>query len=120
MPVTSAVTLVDLETVCNLPQEQEDRRRSSESFEIIEPTEQQRWRGHGIPDTVKGGDLSINPHFLQPVERTKANSSTPGSSSRHSNVSESRLSQVTPLPKIACTMLVLDLPCMKFSATFTV
>ncbi len=87
-----------------LPQEQEDRRRSSESFEIVDPADQQRWRGHGIPDNVKGGDLGINPHFLQPVERTKANSSTPGSSSRHSNVSESRLSQVTPPSKTVCSL----------------
>ena len=77
-----------------LPQEQEDRRRSSESSEIADPAEQQRWRGHGLPGSVKGGDLGINPHFLQPMESTRVHSSTPGSSSRHSMVSESRLSQV--------------------------
>ncbi len=83
-----------------LLQEQEDRRRSSESTEILDPAEQQRWRGHGIPDNVKGSDLGIDPYFLQPVERSKAHSSTPGSSSRHSTVSESRLSQVTPVSEI--------------------
>ena len=34
----------------------------------MDPAEAQRWRGHGIPDNVRGGDLGINPHFLQPME----------------------------------------------------
>ncbi|CAL5228852.1 g12061 [Coccomyxa viridis] len=59
-------------------QEQEDRRRSSEPIEVVDPAEQQRWRGHGTPDNVKGTKLSIDPHFLQPVERSKAHTSTPG------------------------------------------
>ena len=83
--------------MCELPQEREDRRRSSETLELAEPAEQQRWRGLGIPDNAKGGELGINPHLLQPVESTRAHSSTPGSSTRHSTVSESRLSQVTAL-----------------------
>lgn len=72
-------------------QEQENRRRSSESSERASA---ERWRRHGLPEGADSAiDVSINAQFLQPVESgalQKLGTSAP----RQSAESGSRLSQV--------------------------